>query len=87
MLKDAALMVLDIAEIGWKYGYNMVDCHKLNVLFKDNRPVYVDLGSFVPREEGSTGWNPYSSFLHSYFYILSLWNSGATTLAKRMMAP
>lgn len=87
MLKDAALMVLDIAQIGWKYGYNMVDCHKLNVLFKNNHPIYVDLGSFVLKEAGSTGWNPYSSYLRSYYYLLSLWSDGASTLAKRMMAP
>lgn len=87
MLKDAALMVLEIAQIGWKYGYNMVDCHKKNVLFKNNCPIYVDLGSFGKRKKGSTGWNPYTSFLHSYYYLLSLWSSGATTLAKRMMAP
>ena len=87
MFKDAALMVLDIAQIGWRYGYNMVDCHKLNVLFKNNQPVYVDLGSFVPKESGSTGWNPYSSYLRSYYYLLSMWSDGASTLAKRMMAP
>lgn len=87
MLKDAALMVLDIAQVAWKYGYNMVDCHKLNVLFFNNRPMYVDLGSFVPMEDGCTGWNPYSSFLRSYYYILSIWSDGASTMAKRMMAP
>lgn len=87
MLKDAALMVLDIAEIGWKYGYNMVDCHKLNVMFKNNRPLYVDLGSFVPREKGSTGWKPYNNFLESYTYILDLWTHGSEQVAKRMMSP
>ena len=87
MLKDAALMVLDIAQTAWNYGYNMVDCHKLNVLFKNNHPIYVDLGSFVPKEKGSTGWNPYSSYLRSYYYLLSIWSDGASTLAKRMMAP
>ena len=87
MLKDAALMVLDIAQVGLSYGYNMVDCHKLNVLFKDNHPMYVDLGSFVPKEKGSTGWNPYSSYLRSYYYLLSIWSDGASVLAKRMMSP
>lgn len=87
MLKDAALMVLDIAEIGWKYGYNMVDCHKLNVLFQNNHPVYVDLGSFVLREKGSTGWKPYNNFLESYTYILDLWTHGSEQVAKRMMSP
>ena len=87
MLKDAALMVLEIAEIGWKYGYNMVDSHKLNVMFKNNRPLYVDLGSFVPREKGSTGWKPYNNFLESYTYILDLWTHGSEQMAKRMMSP
>lgn len=87
MLKDAALMVLKIAQIGWKYGYNMVDCHKLNVMFKNNRPLYVDLGSFVPREDGSTGWKPYRNFMESYSYILDLWTHGSEHIAKRMMSP
>lgn len=87
MLKDAALMVLDIAEIGWRYGYNMVDSHKLNVMFKDNRPLYVDLGSFVPKEKGSTGWKPYNNFLESYTYILDVWTHGSEQIAKRMMSP
>lgn len=87
MLKDAALMVLNIAQIAFEYGYNMVDCHKLNVMFSGNKPLYVDLGSFVPNKSGSTGWNPYASFLHSYYFILRVWASGAETMAKRMMAP
>lgn len=86
MLKDAALMVLDIAQIGLKYGYNMIDCHKANVCFCNNRPLYVDLGSFVPLEKGSTGWHPYSSFLRSYYYVLNVWEDGAKQIAKRTMA-
>ena len=87
MLKDAALMVLQTAQLAWRYGFNMVDCHKRNVLFKGVKPVFVDIGSFIPRESGSTGWNPYVSFLHSYQFLLSLWSCGASSLAKRMMAP
>ena len=87
MLKDAALMVLDIAQVGLKYGYNMIDCHKLNVMFKNNRPIYVDLGSFVLQEKGCSGWRPYNSFLRSYYYILDMWSSGSSQIAKRMMAP
>lgn len=87
MLKAAALMVLDIAQIGWKYGYNMVDCHKLNVMFKGIKPVYVDLGSFVPCDDGCTGWHPYMNFMTSYYYILDIWKDGAGQIAKRMMAP
>lgn len=87
MLKDAALMVLDIAEIGWRHGYNMIDCHKLNVLFKGTKPLYVDLGSFVPREAKMTGWHPYMNYVSSYYYILDIWCAGASLMAKRMMSP
>ena len=87
MLRDAACMVLNIAELAHKYGYNMCDCHKKNVLFKNNRPIYVDLGSFVRNKKGCNVWYPYSSFLKSYYYILDIWRSGAHQIAKRMMSP
>lgn len=87
MLKDAALLVLEIAQIGWKFGYDMIDCHKLNVMFYHNHPIYVDLGSFVPAQKGTAGWKPFASFLRSYYYILDVWNSGASQVAKRMMSP
>lgn len=87
MLKDAALLVLEIAQVGQKYGYDMIDCHKLNVMFQHNRPLYVDLGSFIPAPKGSSGWRPFASFLRSYYYILDVWGSGASQMAKRMMAP
>lgn len=87
MLRDAALLVLEIAKIAKKYGYNMVDCHKLNVMFKYGKPMYVDLGSFIINEEGTTAWKPYLSFLRSYYYILDIWHSGAGQIAKRSMTP
>lgn len=62
MLRDASALVLEIAKTAKKYGYNMIDCHKLNVMFKYGRPMYVDLGSFIPYKEGSSAWRPYLSF-------------------------
>ena len=87
MLRDAAVLVLEIAKIAKKFGYNMVDCHKLNVMFKNSRPMYVDLGSFVLYKKGSTAWTPYLSFLRSYYYIIDIWHSGAGQIAKRSMTP
>ena len=87
MLRDAACMVLEIAELAHKYGYNMCDCHKKNVLFKNNRPIYVDLGSFVRNKKDCKVWLPFPSFLMSYYYILDVWKSGAHQMAKRMMSP
>lgn len=87
MLRDASALVLEIAKTAKKYGYNMIDCHKLNVMFKYGRPMYVDLGSFIPYEEGSSAWRPYLSFLRSYYYILDIWHKGAGQIAKRSMTP
>ena len=87
MLRDAAALVLDMAKIARKYGYNMIDCHKLNVMFKNSRPMYVDLGSFIPNKDGSTAWLPYLSFLRSYYYIIKIWHTGAGQIAKRSMTP
>lgn len=86
MLKDAALLVLQIAQIGRKYGMDMKDCHSKNIMFKNNRPVYVDLGSFVPMEDGVSGMSVYSLILRNYVYVLNLWRDGLRDVPKRIMA-
>ncbi len=45
MIKDAAQVVLDVEKILLKYGYTLKDGHSYNVMFHNNRPVFVDLGS------------------------------------------
>jgi hypothetical protein len=71
MLKQAALVVCRTARIAKQFGYNMRDCHGLNVLFDGSQPKFIDLGSFVPDE--SLGWRPYDEFLRFYDYPLHLW--------------
>ena len=87
MLYDAAQLVLRIAEIALEYGYNMIDCHSANVLFKESKPYYVDLGSFVPNPDGCTAWRPYPSFLRSYLHLLEWWRGGANQVVKRLLSP
>lgn len=87
MLKEASLLVLDVARTARQFGYDMRDCYKMNVVFRRNRPVYVDLGSFVPAGTGAFGWLAHAEFLSSYYYILDIWRSGAAQIARRMMSP
>ena len=87
MLKDAALLVLEIVQTARKYGYDLLDCFKMNVLFRRNKPLYIDLGSFVPARSALFGWHSFPEFLSSYYYILDVWRSGAPQIAKRMMLP
>lgn len=84
MLKDAALLVCEIAAVAWRYGFNMKDCHTKNVLFKDNKPIYVDLGSFVNIEEGLSGFKSYDQILSYYYYVLRLWSDGCLSLPKQL---
>lgn len=71
MLQDAALRVYSIGTIARRYGFNMKDCHGLNVLYDGVTAKFSDLGSLVPTE--STGWAPYEEFLRFYYYPLFIW--------------
>ena len=82
MLKDAAVAVIDVAIIARQYGYNMKDCHGLNILFHKNRPMFVDLGSFHENKKGCTGWEAYQEFLRFYYYPLYTWKDGLEYISK-----
>ena len=47
MFQDAALAALDVYEVLTSNGFRSKDAHHDNVLFKNNRPVWVDLTSFI----------------------------------------
>ena len=83
MLQNAALVVLKVAIIARKFGYNMKDCHSLNILFDGINPKYVDLGTFYPDISETTGWKPYLEFLRCYYYPLFIWSKGNDYIAAR----
>lgn len=61
MLKDAALLILRINEICNKFGYELGDAHPYNILFDGTKPVWIDLGSIVPK---SHTWRAYPEFVN-----------------------
>lgn len=65
MLRSAGNCVLNVNKIANKYGYELKDAHPFNVLFKYNKPVFIDLGSFIKRKSRS-GFLAYQEF-YSYF--------------------
>ena len=77
-LKEAAVKVLDIAEICKKYNVGMKDCHSWNFLLHKGRMLYVDIGSFSIK-----GFNfPIQEFLQSYYFPLYLWSFGLEYTVK-----
>lgn len=85
MFRDAALTVLTVSEILSKFGWALKDCHPYNLLFYGCRPMYVDLGSFVPRPS-NLGPIIGRDFLQLYIRPLSIWKVGNAFLARRIIS-
>lgn len=64
--KASALNTLLINEIIGHFGYKLIDGHSGNTLFKNNKPVWVDIGSFIKTEESTVCLEEIYSYQISY---------------------
>ncbi len=71
MLKDAALLQLDLTLAALGEGMILKDSTPYNVQFKGAKPVFVDVGSFERLREGEP-WVGYRQFCMLYLYPLML---------------
>ena len=71
MLKDAALLQLDLLEASLNEGLTLKDASSYNVQFRGAQPTFVDVGSFERRREGE-GWVGYRQFCMLFLYPLML---------------
>jgi SAM-dependent methyltransferase len=71
MLKDAALLQLDLLLAALGHDMVLKDSTPYNVQFKGARPVFVDVGSFERLREGEP-WVGYRQFCMLYLYPLLL---------------
>ncbi len=71
MLKDAALLQLDILELALENGWTLKDATPYNIQWQNSRPVFIDIPSFEPREEG-TAWTGYNQFCSTFLIPLLL---------------
>ncbi len=88
MVKSAALLALEVNAVANEFGYQLSDCHGLNVVFDGMRPVYVDLGSFVAcaRSAGrKVTWIAYEEFLRAFEYPLDVWRRGMEHIAHCLL--
>lgn len=71
MLKDAALLQLDLLAEALADGLTIKDATPYNIQFIDGRPVFIDIGSF---EEYSPGepWIGYRQFTRQFLFPLML---------------
>src|SRR3990170_3349249 len=71
MLKDAALLQLDLLLAGLEHDMVLKDSTPYNVQFRGARPTFVDIGSFERIREGEP-WVGYRQFCMLYLYPLLL---------------
>lgn len=86
MFKDAALFLLELQDLCSRYDYQLKDAHPFNVFFRENKPVFIDFGSFMKRT-GSSGWrtSAYEEFISTYYIPLLLWSHGEYFMARRLI--
>jgi ribosomal protein L11 methylase PrmA len=71
MLKDAALLQLDLGRKALQHDLTMKDASAYNVQWRGAKPVFVDIGSFERLREGEP-WAGYRQFCMLYLYPLML---------------
>jgi hypothetical protein len=71
MLKDAALLELDLVLAGLREGFILKDASPYNVQWRGAQPVFIDIGSFERLRPGEP-WAGYRQFCMLYLYPLLL---------------
>lgn len=71
MLKDAALLTLEIQRIAIKHGMSMKDASAFNIQFLDGQPILIDTLSFEKYEEGKP-WVAYKQFVEHFLTPLAV---------------
>ncbi|HQO20966.1 MAG TPA: class I SAM-dependent methyltransferase [Acidobacteriota bacterium] len=84
MLKDAAMLTLDISEAVSEIGLELQDAHPWNVLFDGCSPRFIDFGSIVPKK-ASGRWRPSKEFTGTFFNPLRLMTAGFAGQARSLL--
>jgi hypothetical protein len=71
MLRDAALLTLDLILAALDDDFTLKDASPYNVQFRGAQPVFVDVGSFEPLRDGEP-WVGYRQFCELFLYPLML---------------
>ncbi len=71
MLKDAALLQIDLSLGVAPYNLTLKDATSFNIQFVGAKPIFIDVLSFTPYKPG-TPWVGYAQFCQSFLYPLAL---------------
>jgi SAM-dependent methyltransferase len=71
MLRDAASLQLLLVEKAVNHGYTLKDATPYNIQFTNQKPVFIDIPSFEPLQEGEP-WTGYRQFCEMFLFPLFL---------------
>ncbi len=86
MLKEAALLTLELAAIKCDRDITLQDSTPYNIYFDLDTPVFIDLGSFVPADKEEYIWGPYQQFCNFFLFPLYLYSRGYSDITRRLLA-
>lgn len=84
MLKDAALLTMELAIDFCEDNIVLQDGTPYNVVFDSAKPIFVDLGSFAPDIPGYI-WSAYQQFCNLFLFPLYLFASADPQLTIQLM--
>lgn len=83
MLRDAALLHIEMLQLIAEDGWTMSDATSFNVVFTNGRPVFIDHGSFVRRGDNEPWW-AYTQFCEHFLYPLMVSAHAGAQLAPQL---
>jgi SAM-dependent methyltransferase len=84
MLKDAAMVTLELCIRLAENGLTLQDGHPWNILFDGTKPIYIDASSIVPARDDIL-WAPYQQFCNFFLFPLYLYAAGCDRVARWLM--
>jgi len=85
MLKSAAITVIRVNKVLFKYNYETKDAHNHNLVFDGCEPKFVDIGSFC-RRKNSKYWQCKDELYRIFLFPLKIWSSGNSQLARKSVS-
>jgi len=84
MLRDGALLILDLELELSRHGFTLQDAHPWNILFDGPTPFYVDFGSIVETKPDSF-WPAYDQFCRFFLHPLLVMARGHGRMARWLL--
>lgn len=84
MHKAVGKLLLKVNEVCISYGYELLDAHQGNVMWKACFPKFIDVGSII-KKRNDGNWTARREFLQAIFHPLSIWANGYPNIAKGLI--